>query len=199
MGPSRELEDELNGFGKATPGGGLACELAAPGGGELVELGAAPELGDAPLGLHEAIVLEPVERGVERSLIHAERVARDLLDAVRHGPSVHRLARERAEDEEIERALEELVGGQRHGREVRGCCRPPTPTYGNALVVGGQQQARAARVRQSRGAAGAAAIATRSPQPPAASSRHRTRPPARRLTTSPPHPTRTRRSRSRIR
>jgi len=114
MTVSGELHYELHGFRELPPGGALARELAAAGSGDLVKLRAAAELGHSPFGLDEAFLLEPVERWVERALVHAQRLLRDLLDAMRHGPPVHWLAGERAEDEEVERALKELVGWEGH-------------------------------------------------------------------------------------
>src|SRR5688572_8318317 len=114
MDASRESENQLNGVGEALPRRGLARELLPPRGRELVELRAPAELGDTPLGAHEPVVLETVERGVQRPLIHAERVAGNLLDAARHGPAVHGLAAEVPEDQQSERSLEEFVSGEGH-------------------------------------------------------------------------------------
>src|SRR5262249_6362655 len=66
---SRELEDELDRVGEATPVCAFAGELATAGGGDLVELRAPAGRRDSPLGRDEAVVLEPVERGIERALI----------------------------------------------------------------------------------------------------------------------------------
>jgi hypothetical protein len=51
-----------------------------------------------------------MERGIERSLVHLQDVARQLLDALRNRPAMLRLEQERLQDEEIERALDEVDG-----------------------------------------------------------------------------------------
>jgi hypothetical protein len=53
-------------------------------------------------------VLEAVQRRIERSLLDREHVAGELQDALRDAPSVKRLARERLEDQQVERALEQV-------------------------------------------------------------------------------------------
>ena len=118
MSVSGKLQDELNGLRELPPRGALARELASAGGSYLVELCAAAELGDSPFGFDESLFFEPVEGWIERALVHAECVVRDLLDATRNGPPVHWLAGERTKNEEVERALEELVGGKGHCGDV---------------------------------------------------------------------------------
>jgi len=85
--------------------GEAGSELTAAAGGDLIELRAATQLGDAPLGLDEPILLEAMQRGIQRALIHAQCLARDLLDPMGYRPPVHGLALQRSEDEEIEGAL----------------------------------------------------------------------------------------------
>ena len=87
----RQAESALDGEGVALPALHLRHELAAPFGGDLVELRAAIVLGDAPFGGDPPAVLEAVQRRVERALVHLEHVAGDLLDALRDAPAMHRL------------------------------------------------------------------------------------------------------------
>jgi hypothetical protein len=54
------------------------------------------------------LLLEPVECRVQRSLIDAENVARELLNSLGDRPPVARFGDERAENQEIEGALEEV-------------------------------------------------------------------------------------------
>src|SRR4051812_35443582 len=49
-----------------------------------------------------------MECRIEGALGHLEDVLGDLLDALRDGPAVLRLERERSEDQQIERALREI-------------------------------------------------------------------------------------------
>jgi hypothetical protein len=55
-------------------------------------------------------VFEPVEGGIERSLLDAQDVVRHLLDATRNRPAVLRFELQRLEDEEVERSLNEVDG-----------------------------------------------------------------------------------------
>jgi hypothetical protein len=73
----------------------LALELALAVARELVELRASVVLGRAPLARDPALFLEPIERGVERALVHDEHAVAHLLDALGDAPAVHR-ARRRA-------------------------------------------------------------------------------------------------------
>ena len=55
----------------------------------------------------------PFRNGPVRTLADLEDIARKLLDAQRDAPAVHGLEHERAQDEQIERALQK-IGGWRH-------------------------------------------------------------------------------------
>jgi hypothetical protein len=59
-------------------------------------------------------VLEAIERGVQRALLDVERAARDLLDAREHGVAVQLAQRDGLEDQQVERARQE-VGLVWHG------------------------------------------------------------------------------------
>ena len=94
-----------------------SCPARVAGGGEPVVLCAPAVLGDAPLRVDPASLLEPDERWVDGALAYLQRVLGELLDAVGESPSVHRRERERLEDEQVERALQDLFvgGGLGHG------------------------------------------------------------------------------------
>ena len=93
-------------------------EALAAGGGELVEAGPAVVFGNTPLRPDQPLGLEPVERGVERTLLDAEDIGGDLVDAVRDPETVSRLVLEGAEDEHVEGAVDEI--GFFLGHEERG-------------------------------------------------------------------------------
>ena len=73
-----------------------------------VEAGAAIVLGRAPVRRDPALVLEAVERRIERALPDPQQVVRDLLDALRDRPAVHRLERDRPHDQEVEGPLQDV-------------------------------------------------------------------------------------------
>ena len=69
-----------------------------PDRGELVVLRPPAELGDGPLRLDPALMLEAMQRGIERALVDLQHVFGDLLDALRDRPAVQRLRLERPQD-----------------------------------------------------------------------------------------------------
>jgi len=100
---------------ESVPGRGLGAELRATLGRQLVELGFAVVLAAAPLALDPAALLEAVQGGVERAFTYGENVICELLDPSGDGVSVRGSPRERLEDEEVERALQEVeIGRARH-------------------------------------------------------------------------------------
>jgi hypothetical protein len=99
------FEDLCNGGRQGFPGVLLGRELLASALGQLVVLGAAIVVGSAPARFDPAAALEAVEGRIKRTLLDAENLARDLLDAFGDGPAVLRTQGECAEDEKVERAL----------------------------------------------------------------------------------------------
>src|SRR6185437_6424162 len=67
-------------------------------------------LGESPLGGDEAAILEPAERRIERTFLDAEDVVGRLLDPARDGVAVRGRDEEGFEDEDTERALQEVAG-----------------------------------------------------------------------------------------
>src|SRR5687767_4701941 len=84
------------------PRGMLGAKLLAPLGGEPVVARPAIVFRDAPLTLDRTLLLEPVERLVERSIIDVERVLRPLAQPNRDGIAVHGLPGETLEHEHVE-------------------------------------------------------------------------------------------------
>src|SRR6476661_1193603 len=80
-----------DGARKALPVLRLFRELPASLTGELIELRLPVVFGRTPFRRDQTLLFEPVQRRVERSLIHLQHVFRQLLDALRDTPSMHRL------------------------------------------------------------------------------------------------------------
>ncbi len=87
-----------------------------------VELRLAVALGLAPRALDPALLFEPHQRGIERALIERQRMIRHLREPRRQPVGMLRSHRgQRAQDDEIEGALEELdaftghTSGASHG------------------------------------------------------------------------------------
>src|SRR5687768_9936397 len=147
---SRRPQDELDHVHVAPPLLRLRAEGPAPGARELVVLRPPPVLGGAPLALDPPLLLEPLEGRVERALADVQRVARELLDPLRDGPPVHGLERQRLEDQQVQRAADDvgLGGGGRGGAGAwpraggargrpaagrggpRACCAPGETAWG---------------------------------------------------------------------
>ena len=73
-----------------------------------VDTRAAVVFGGRHLGRHLAAHLQAVQRGVQRSLAGFQTVFRDLLQPVGDPPAVVRTKFQDAQDQEIQRALEQL-------------------------------------------------------------------------------------------
>src|SRR6266545_4410929 len=100
-------DNQRDGGGEPFPRRGFPVELFAAGPGELVVLRPPVLIRHAPLGFDPALVLEALQRGIQRALLHQQHVVGQLPDAPGDRPAVHRLERERFENEEIERPLHE--------------------------------------------------------------------------------------------
>ena len=104
--------------GAARPLRRLVLELPLAGARERVEPRAARVLRGAPLGVEPAGALQPLERGEQRPGVDLEDAARDLLDAPRDAEAVHRLQAQRLEDEQVERALDDVGRGLVHAATI---------------------------------------------------------------------------------
>ena len=91
---------------KKIPLSGLVCQSTAALGGDVVILPAARPfkttcyLRILPLGADEAIVLQPMQNGVNRAFLPLKEVLRILSEAFDDLVSVRRLRIERCEDEQ---------------------------------------------------------------------------------------------------
>ena len=78
--------------------------------GEGVVFGAAIVVADGPLGGDPCVLFEFVERGVEGALADLQDFAGDLADALGYGPAVHGFEGDDFQDQEVQRALDEIGG-----------------------------------------------------------------------------------------
>src|SRR5262245_11349968 len=82
----------------------LVGEPPLSGSGQGVEAGAAIVLGRTPFGIDVAVEEQSLQGRIERALAHLEDILREELEPLRDAVSVHRLARENPQNQEIERA-----------------------------------------------------------------------------------------------
>ena len=62
----------------------------------------------SPFGLNPSLLLEAMQRGIQRPLVHLQDLPGDLPDALCDSPSVHRLERKSSQDQEVQRALNKI-------------------------------------------------------------------------------------------
>jgi hypothetical protein len=84
--------------------------LRPPCGRQIIELGAATVFHFAPLSGNPAFFRQAVLSGKEESRTHDENPVCHLLDAVGHADPVQRSKLKGAEEEQIQRSVEELSG-----------------------------------------------------------------------------------------
>src|SRR5262245_30890665 len=98
-----------DGARETVPVSGFDLELLSAGACERIELRPAIVLARPPLGADPAFLLELVEGGIEGAVADLEDVGRQLLEPQPEGPAIHRFEREHLENEEVQRALNEVV------------------------------------------------------------------------------------------
>src|SRR5262245_16711048 len=107
------LQQQAHGRRQALPTVEFALQLLPALARQPVELRAASMRCLFPFRRDPALLLEPMQRWIERALLHRQHVVRELQHSLGDAPAMQRLTRERLQNEEVERALEK-VGGFRH-------------------------------------------------------------------------------------
>src|SRR5260370_9963831 len=102
------VEDLRDGGGKFAPGAFFQLQLFSPGRGQFIKLRSTIVLRCSPARLDPTLALETMERGIERALLHEQNFAGNLMDALRDGPAVLRLKRQRAHNHEVQRSLRKI-------------------------------------------------------------------------------------------
>ena len=76
--------------------------------GEDIEFRGAAQIGIFPLGADPALLFEPVERRVQRTLANGEDIAGQDLDSLGDAPAMEGLAGDGLQDEQIQGSLEKV-------------------------------------------------------------------------------------------
>src|SRR6185436_2148442 len=107
-GSSGGFEHLLNGKDETLELGALGAEPFLAGRGQRVVAGAAIVLRRAPLGFHPSVQQQPLQRGVERAFADLQHVLRHDLEPVGDAVAMQRPGDERAQDQEVECAREQV-------------------------------------------------------------------------------------------
>src|SRR5262245_32123773 len=119
-------QDAANGRCQAFPLTGFCRELLAAGFRQRVEARSPVVVRGAPFGTDPSLLFEPLQGGVEGAVIDQERVFRLPLNAEGDAVAVLRPEQKRAEDQQIEGALEKgdpflFPASSRHATRVWTC------------------------------------------------------------------------------
>src|SRR5204862_44885 len=104
----RVADHQSDGVRETFPAFELARELPSARGRERIELRLAARVGDSLLRPDPSLLLEAMQSRIERALRDLQGVPAHLLDALPDRPAVLRFERQRLEDQQIERALNQV-------------------------------------------------------------------------------------------
>src|SRR5258706_12859236 len=155
MRPLSPFEHGFHGAGVAAPGRRLLLEPAPSGGRERVVARAPVVLGRTPPRLHEPLAVETMEGLVEGRVLDAEVARGHVADHAGDAVTMARARGQGAEDEEVERSLDERQWRKDHGYPLDGVgsrivWRSFRCQRGRGLETGPILRARAALVSQPR-------------------------------------------------
>src|SRR5437899_1266238 len=94
--------------GEAVPAVGLLAQALAPGGGQLIKLGAPIVVGGAPAGLEQTLPDQPKQGRVKCALLDEQRPLGDLFDAKQNAVTVERAERNGLENQKTQRPGKDL-------------------------------------------------------------------------------------------
>src|SRR5438093_1693727 len=104
----RGSKDTGNGSSQLVPPAGFDGELFATPGGQAVELGAPVVLGGPVVERNPSSFDQPMQRRVQGALLHLEHILGAALDGLGDCMAVSGSQPQRAEDQQVQRALQEL-------------------------------------------------------------------------------------------
>src|SRR5258707_216187 len=131
-------EDSPHGRRQRVPFAGFDLQLLPALRRQSIELGAAIVLGGAVVERDPATFDQPVKGWIEGALLHQEHVIRATLDRFRDGMAVRGSPSQRAQNQEVERALQEFDASRvASGRHSRWRGYPASPRTSRCATSGG--------------------------------------------------------------
>src|SRR6185312_5580047 len=109
MPTSQSINNQINGCREALPTFHFFFQARTPGGGERVELDLPSGLAFAPFTPNPALLLQAVQCGIQRSLLHLQHLIGCLLDSLGDGPAVLGLQRKRFQDQQVQCSLHQVI------------------------------------------------------------------------------------------
>src|SRR5690606_31860740 len=103
-----ETNDSRDGLRQPIPVRTLAGEPLSASARQRVELGPPVVLRGAPFGRNPAVVLELVQRGIERSVAYLQHLVGDLPQALANCPAMERFEGEDLQQQQVEGALDQI-------------------------------------------------------------------------------------------
>src|SRR6516225_3771234 len=90
---------------ESLPARGLGEQLASPRRCEAVVLGSLIVFGNTPSARNPAFLLQPLQRGVKRPVLHLEGILRQALNGLGDAVAVSWTPEQRAQNQHVERAI----------------------------------------------------------------------------------------------
>jgi hypothetical protein len=90
------------------PIGRLSFQVTPARPREGVDLGTTLVLSDYPFSRDPALLLQLVQRGIQRTIAHLECLVRHLVEALTDGPPIERLKGQDFQDQEVQCPLDQI-------------------------------------------------------------------------------------------
>src|ERR1051326_1800203 len=104
----RHPQHAVDSVGQLLPVLGIRLELLSSRRSQSIETRAPSQFGDSPLGLDPALMLQPMQSRVKRTLIHFQDPFGHLFDSFGDVPAVFGIVLKSSKDEEVESALKKV-------------------------------------------------------------------------------------------
>src|SRR5215471_7250187 len=108
------LQDACYGLRQTHPSIKLGFARTAPFASQFIEFSLTIVFRHSPFRLYQSLLLQAIECWIERSFLYAQDIIRELLYTLRNGVTMVRTLTECAQNQKIERSLQEIDLPYRH-------------------------------------------------------------------------------------